>query len=75
MKTFIYMNHFIKNPGNEEPVIVVQRGGKRVYAEEVGIFDSRGVMVARVVTGDVHGAQHDVKVHVEVVDGRVEVLP
>lgn len=49
--TRIYMNHFIKDPNNKEPVITVQRGNRPnlIYAHRVRIVDDRGRTVATVV--------------------------
>ena len=74
MKTFVYMNHRIRDPKNvnsptPEPVITVQRGRHRTYCNRVEI---RGPSVVRFGRLRAHG--HDVRAWVET-EADVRIVP
>lgn len=70
MKSYIFMNHHIRDPKSKEPVISIQTGSKKIYANRVTI-NGRSV----ICTGSLSAVKtHTVRAWIECDSKAIEIL-
>lgn len=67
-KTYIYMNHHIKDKKTTEPVITIQEGKQRIHCNTVEIFGNVTVCTGRLRASKTHVVRAWIECNPEDVD-------